>query len=53
MRLDVSAIYGHRKINPYQSAVFNFMNARDPLMLAKWSDGSYAPSQEALSISCR
>lgn len=43
MRLDVSAIYGHRKINPYQSAVFNFMNARDPLMLAKWSDGSYAP----------
>ena len=43
MRLDVSVIYGHRKINPYQSGVFNFMNARDPLMLAKWSDGSYAP----------
>ena len=41
-RFDLSAIYGHRNQIPNQSGVFNFMNARDPLMLAQWSDGNYA-----------
>ena len=43
MRLDLAVTYSHRVANPYQGAVFNIMNSRDPLMLAEWSDGSYAP----------
>lgn len=43
MRLDLSVTYSQRHTNPYESAVFNIMNSRDPLMLAQWSDGSYAP----------
>ena len=42
-RLDLSGSYGLRNYLPGQSSVFMFMNARDPLMLARWSDGNYAP----------
>ena len=42
LSLDISGTYGTRKINPYQSGIFSFMNSKDPLMLAQWSDGSYA-----------
>ncbi len=42
LSLDIAGTYGSRKINPYQSGIFSFMNAKDPLMLAQWSDGSYA-----------
>lgn len=42
-RLDIAATYSRRAANPYQSSVFKFMNSKDPLMLAQWSDGSYAP----------
>lgn len=42
-RLDIAATYSRRAANPYQSSVFGFMNSKDPLMLAQWSDGSYAP----------
>lgn len=41
-RLDISGTYAHRETNPYQSNIFGFMNSKDPLMLAQWSDGSYA-----------
>ncbi len=41
-QLDVSGTYSRRETNPYQSNIFGFMNAKDPLMLAQWSDGSYA-----------
>ena len=43
MRLDLAVTYSRRLANPYQGTVFNIMNSRDPLMLAQWSDGSYAP----------
>ncbi|MDR1720569.1 MAG: TonB-dependent receptor [Dysgonamonadaceae bacterium] len=39
---DLSATYSRRIVNPYQSNIFAFMNSKDPLMLAQWSDGSYA-----------
>lgn len=42
-RLDISGTYGKRDSNPYQNGIFSFMNAKDPIMLAQWSDGSYAP----------
>jgi TonB-linked SusC/RagA family outer membrane protein len=42
-RLDLSGTYSRRETNPYQSNIFGFMNSKDPLMLAQWSDGSYAP----------
>ena len=41
-RLDISGTYARRETNPYQSNIFGFMNSKDPLMLAQWSDGSYA-----------
>ena len=41
-QFDISGNYSRRVINPYQSVVFAFMNSKDPLMLAQWSDGSYA-----------
>jgi TonB-linked SusC/RagA family outer membrane protein len=40
--LDLSGTYSRRVVNPYQSNVFAFMNSKDPLMLAQWSDSSYA-----------
>ena len=43
LRFDLAGNYWKRNANPYQSGVFNFMNARDPLMLAQWSSGDYAP----------
>ena len=43
MKLDMAITYSLRHTNPYQSSIFNIMNSRDPLMLAQWSDGSYAP----------
>ena len=43
LRLDMSASYGLKNSLSSQGGVFNFANARDPLMLAQWSDGSYAP----------
>ena len=42
-RLDIAGNFGQRNYIPSQSAIFMFMNARDPLMLARWSDGNYAP----------
>lgn len=42
LRLDMAASYGKRTSMQHQSGVFNFMNARDPLMLGQWSDGHYA-----------
>ena len=42
-RLDLSGSFGRRHSLQNQAGVFNFMNARDPLMLAQWSDGNYAP----------
>lgn len=42
-KLDFSGSYGRQNGIPSQSGIFNFMNARDPLMLARWSDGNYAP----------
>lgn len=41
-QLDIAGTYSRRETNPYQSNIFGFMNAKDPLMLAQWSDGSYA-----------
>lgn len=41
-RFDLSGSYGHRDQVQNQGSVFNFMNARDPLMRAQWSDGHYA-----------
>ncbi len=41
-RFDTSVNYGRRKQVQHQGGVFTFMNARDPLMLAQWSDGNYA-----------
>lgn len=43
LRLDLTGSYGVRNYMPEQSSIISFMNARDPLMLARWSDGSYAP----------
>ena len=43
LSFDVSGTYSNRQINPYQGGIFSFMNAKDPVMLAQWSDGSYAP----------
>lgn len=42
-RLDIAGTYARRNTNPFQGTVFSFMNAKDPIMLAQWSDGSYAP----------
>lgn len=41
-RFDLAGSYGKRLQMQNQGGVFNFMNARDPLMLAQWSDGHYA-----------
>ena len=41
-QLDIAGTYSRRETNPYQSNIFGFMNAKDPIMLAQWSDGSYA-----------
>lgn len=43
MRFDLSGSYGLRHYHPNQSGFFNMMNARDPLFLAQWSNGTYAP----------
>ena len=43
LSFDVSGTYSNREINPYQGGIFGFMNGKDPIMLAQWSDGSYAP----------
>ena len=43
LSFDVSGTYSNREINPYQGGIFGFMNSKDPVMLAQWSDGSYAP----------
>ena len=43
LSFDISGTYANREINPYQGGIFSFMNAKDPVMLAQWSDGSYAP----------
>ena len=43
MRFDLSGSYGLRHYHPNQSGFFNMMNARDPLFLAEWSNGTYAP----------
>ena len=43
LSFDVAGTYSNREINPYQGGIFSFMNAKDPVMLAQWSDGSYAP----------
>lgn len=43
MRFDLSGSYGQRHYHPNQSGFFNMMNARDPLFLAQWSNGTYAP----------
>ena len=37
LSLDISGTYSN------QGGIFSFMNAKDPVMLAQWSDGSYAP----------
>ena len=42
-RFDLSGSFGRRHYSPYQSSFFGFMNARDPLFLAEWSNGTYAP----------
>ncbi len=42
LSLDVSGTYSRRDMNPYQGGIFSFMNSKDPLLLAQWSDGSYA-----------
>ncbi len=41
-RLDISGTFSKKETNPYQGNIFHFMNAKDPLMLAQWSDGNYA-----------
>ncbi|MBE6188870.1 MAG: TonB-dependent receptor [Rikenellaceae bacterium] len=43
LSFDIAGTYSNREINPYQGGIFSFMNAKDPVMLAQWSDGSYAP----------
>lgn len=43
LRFDLSGSWGRRKNNPYQGSFFNFMNARDPLFLAEYTNGTYAP----------
>ena len=43
LRLDLSGSYGIKNSLTEQGGVFTFANARDPMMLAQWSDGSYAP----------
>ena len=43
LRLDISGSYGIKNSLTEQGGVFTFANARDPMMLAQWSDGSYAP----------
>ena len=43
LRFDIAGSFGRRNRSPYQSGFFNFMNARDPLFLAQWSNGTYAP----------
>ncbi|MBP5382457.1 MAG: TonB-dependent receptor [Bacteroidales bacterium] len=42
-RFDLSGSFGRRQYSPYQNSFFGFMNARDPLFLAQWSNGTYAP----------
>ena len=42
LRLDISGSYGIKNSLTEQGGVFTFANARDPLMLAQWSDGNYA-----------
>lgn len=41
-RLDISGTFSRQDTNPYQNNIFGFMNSKDPIMLAQWSDGSYA-----------
>ena len=41
-RLDIAGSYGIKNMLTEQGSVFTFANARDPLMLAQWSDGNYA-----------
>lgn len=43
LRMDISVSYGMKSSLSSQGNVFTFANARDPLMRAEWSDGSYAP----------
>lgn len=42
LRLDIAGSYGIKNMLTEQGSVFTFANARDPLMLAQWSDGNYA-----------
>lgn len=42
LKLDIAASYGIKNMLTEQGGVFTFANARDPLMLAQWSDGNYA-----------
>ena len=41
-RLDIAGSYGIKNMLTEQGSVFTYANARDPLMLAQWSDGNYA-----------
>ncbi len=42
LRLDIAGSYGIKNMLTEQGSVFTYANARDPLMLAQWSDGNYA-----------
>lgn len=42
LKVDVSAVLTNRHKGIAQDSALNFMNAKDPLSLAQWSDGSYA-----------
>ena len=42
LKLDIAGSYGIKNMLTEQGGVFTFANARDPLMLAQWSDGNYA-----------
>lgn len=43
LKVDINGTYSIRRTAISQSGAFSFMNVKDPLMLAQWSDGSYAP----------
>lgn len=43
MKFDMSFVYGHRNRVSHQNTMFNYMNTRDPITLAQYSTGYYAP----------
>ena len=43
LKFDLNGTYAIRRTAINQGTAFSFMNVKDPLMLAQWSDGSYAP----------